>query len=451
MTTIIRTKTYTGSSQTDTAPTGATTLLIQCYGGGGAGGEGTAFYSPYGPSTNYQQGGTGGYGALASGIFTCAAGDVVTCYPGQGGQAATISSTPNPQTPAGGSGSGSGYNGGGAGYRANNGGGWGNQGGGGGGGGGAASMVVSTSGTIHSTYGGNLVIAGGGGGAGGGMTDGSGIAANSYTRNGGSGGHGGQTGNNGANGTNSAGTAVGGGIGGGSGSGGAAGATAGSISDVGSAGGSAAGGAGSTNARQPSGGGGGGGYGGGGAAANSNNTTAWSTGCPGGGGGGSFVHASATSRTFSTGGGASGGGAGSTGSSNGAMGGAGGVGTNGSIVLTYTAIPSAPAIVSPTGGSILFKSPNQSFSWTAATPPTGVLVGALQYNLDISYNSGGAWSTLVALTSAGATSYVADLSAATAGPNTRWRIRAWDGTHFGPYATLGSDFIIAVGGMQLLL
>ncbi len=66
----------------------------------------------------------------------------------------------------------------------------------------------------------------------------------------------------------------------------------------------------------------------------------------------------------------------------------------------------------------------------------------LQYNIELTTDDGGAWKTLVALTSVGATSYPFDFINEAESSTAKIRIRAYDGAIYGPYDESNGVFTI---------
>ena len=66
--------------------------------------------------------------------------------------------------------------------------------------------------------------------------------------------------------------------------------------------------------------------------------------------------------------------------------------------------PSVPVLTFPNGGEQLTAGSVVNITWLPATSPTATQA-SLKYNLDFSANNGGSWTSIVALTSAGVTSF----------------------------------------------
>jgi hypothetical protein len=101
--------------------------------------------------------------------------------------------------------------------------------------------------------------------------------------------------------------------------------------------------------------------------------------------------------------------------------------------------PGAPTVTFPNGGEKL--NTNHTITWTAATDPD-TAQGSLQYHIQVSTNNGGGWSDVVALTSAGATSYPYNFSVQPGTEQALVRIRAWDGQAYGPFDSSNAVFTI---------
>ncbi|MDP4158133.1 MAG: hypothetical protein Q8911_00005 [Bacillota bacterium] len=109
------------------------------------------------------------------------------------------------------------------------------------------------------------------------------------------------------------------------------------------------------------------------------------------------------------------------------------------LTVIYDQPPTAPTLTSPNGGETWNAS--QTITWNAATDPD-TSQASLQYNIDVSTDGGTTWAQVVALTSAGATSYNYDFSSVAQSSNCRVRIRAYDGALYGPYAQSAGVFTI---------
>lgn len=106
--------------------------------------------------------------------------------------------------------------------------------------------------------------------------------------------------------------------------------------------------------------------------------------------------------------------------------------TNGlrpSLSVTYNEPPTAPTVTNPNGGETWNST--HTITWTASTDDGGASL--LKYQIQLSTNNGGSWSDIVALTTAGATQYVHDFINAPQSSTSKIRIRAYDGSAYGPW------------------
>lgn len=108
--------------------------------------------------------------------------------------------------------------------------------------------------------------------------------------------------------------------------------------------------------------------------------------------------------------------------------------------VTYNQQPGNPgAITAPTTGNVW--NTTHTIQWGAATDPD-TPQASLQYEITLSIDGGSTYPyTIVALTTAGAISYVYDFTSIPASANCYIRIRAWDGSSFGGWA-LSNKFTI---------
>lgn len=110
------------------------------------------------------------------------------------------------------------------------------------------------------------------------------------------------------------------------------------------------------------------------------------------------------------------------------------------VAFNYQQPPSAPgAITSPADGSTHNASINLS-AGQATDPETAQ--SSLQYEWSYSANNGGAWTVIPGLTAAGTTAKTWNTSALPAGTAYKVRVRAYDGTSYGPYSTQAGTFAI---------
>jgi hypothetical protein len=110
--------------------------------------------------------------------------------------------------------------------------------------------------------------------------------------------------------------------------------------------------------------------------------------------------------------------------------------------------PTAPTVTFPNGGETL--NTNHTITWTAATDAE-TAQSSLQYHIQLSTNNGGAWSDVVALTSAGATSYSFNFGTQATTTQALIRIRAWDGTLFGSFDQSNAVFNINHQTQQMVM
>lgn len=115
-----------------------------------------------------------------------------------------------------------------------------------------------------------------------------------------------------------------------------------------------------------------------------------------------------------------------------------GVNSDGASV-SITAIPTAPVVTSPNGGEKFDGA--HLITWTAATDGDTPQAN-LQYHVQYSGDNGSTWSDIVALTAPGATDYLYDFSAKAWTTGAKVRVRAWDGTSFGPWDESNAAFIV---------
>ena len=108
-------------------------------------------------------------------------------------------------------------------------------------------------------------------------------------------------------------------------------------------------------------------------------------------------------------------------------------------ILDANTAPTAPTVTAPNGGETIDAS--TTITWTAATDAEQAS-SALQYHVQHNAN-GGAWTDIVALTAAGATSQAWNTSALPAGTSYRVRVRAFDGALYGPYDESNATFTIS--------
>lgn len=105
--------------------------------------------------------------------------------------------------------------------------------------------------------------------------------------------------------------------------------------------------------------------------------------------------------------------------------------------VQYNRVPTAPTLTSPNGGEIW--NAEHVITWQAATDPDN---DQLRYNIQLSTDNGNLWKDIIALTNAGKTSATYDFSNETESSICLIRIRAYDGTSYGPYDTSDGVFTI---------
>jgi len=110
------------------------------------------------------------------------------------------------------------------------------------------------------------------------------------------------------------------------------------------------------------------------------------------------------------------------------------------LIVVWNQPPGAPTVTAPNGGENW--NAQHTITWSAASD-VDTATAALQYEIGLSTNNGGSWTTLVALTAAGATSYTYDFSAIAESTTCLLRIRAYDGASYGPYDQSNAVFTIA--------
>ncbi|MFN7139346.1 MAG: hypothetical protein ACK4UN_08410 [Limisphaerales bacterium] len=109
------------------------------------------------------------------------------------------------------------------------------------------------------------------------------------------------------------------------------------------------------------------------------------------------------------------------------------------IVVTYNIPPTAPTVTSPNGGETW--NAQHTITWNPATDAE-TAQGSLRYHIQLSTNNGSTWKDIVALTNAGATSYTYDFTNEPETSTAKIRIRAYDGTSYGPWDESNGVFTI---------
>jgi hypothetical protein len=107
--------------------------------------------------------------------------------------------------------------------------------------------------------------------------------------------------------------------------------------------------------------------------------------------------------------------------------------------VNYDSAPMKPTVVSPNGGEVIDTT--YTIVWTPATDADNTQ-NTLRYQIQYSGNGGQSWSTIVNLTSAGATSYTYNFSSTANTTNALIRIRAYDGVNYGPWDNSDRPFTI---------
>lgn len=109
------------------------------------------------------------------------------------------------------------------------------------------------------------------------------------------------------------------------------------------------------------------------------------------------------------------------------------------MTITYTSAPGGPTVTAPNGGEVWDKT--HTITWTAATDPD-TAQSSLRYQIQLSTNGGGTWKDIVALTTAGVTSYSYNFTSEPETTQAKVRIRAYDGANYGPWDESNAAFTI---------
>jgi hypothetical protein len=109
------------------------------------------------------------------------------------------------------------------------------------------------------------------------------------------------------------------------------------------------------------------------------------------------------------------------------------------LAISYTQPPGAPTVTAPNGGETINTTYN--ITWNPATDPD-TPQSSLTYQIDLSEDNDSTWTTIVSQTAAGATSYNYDFTNTPASSTCLIRIRAYDGTSYGPYDQSNGVFTI---------
>lgn len=105
----------------------------------------------------------------------------------------------------------------------------------------------------------------------------------------------------------------------------------------------------------------------------------------------------------------------------------------------YNAAPFAPTLTSPNGGENWTGL--HDITWTAAVDWEQA-AATLRYHIQYTTNGGSTWTDIVALTAAGVTTYAFNFATLPASTAVRLRIRAYDGTNYGPWDESNANFTI---------
>lgn len=108
------------------------------------------------------------------------------------------------------------------------------------------------------------------------------------------------------------------------------------------------------------------------------------------------------------------------------------------LVINPSQLPTKPTLTYPVGGESITIGTTQTLTCNAASSPV-VAASSLQYEFSYSLNGGITWNAL-SLSSAGVPSKAWSTSGLSATSNAKVRVRAYDGTNFGPYDTLSGTF-----------
>lgn len=108
------------------------------------------------------------------------------------------------------------------------------------------------------------------------------------------------------------------------------------------------------------------------------------------------------------------------------------------ISITYNAPPTVPTVTSPNGGETWNSS--HTVAWNPSTDDA-TAQASLQYQIQLT-TDGTNWSDIVALTTAGATQYIHNFINAPQTSLAKIRIRAYDGTSYGPWDESNGVFTI---------
>lgn len=107
--------------------------------------------------------------------------------------------------------------------------------------------------------------------------------------------------------------------------------------------------------------------------------------------------------------------------------------------VTSNVVPSAPTVTAPNGGETW--NAQHTITWNPATD-TETAQNQLKYQIQLTTDNGATWKDIVALTAAGATSYTYDFTNEPETSTAKIRIRAYDGTSYGPWDESNGVFTI---------
>ncbi len=107
--------------------------------------------------------------------------------------------------------------------------------------------------------------------------------------------------------------------------------------------------------------------------------------------------------------------------------------------VNYNEPPTVPVVTTPNGGETWNSL--HTITWTASTDPD-TAQSSLQYQIQLSTDNGATWKDIVALTTAGATSYTYDFINEPETSTALIRIRAYDGTSYGQWDQSDGVFTI---------
>lgn len=107
--------------------------------------------------------------------------------------------------------------------------------------------------------------------------------------------------------------------------------------------------------------------------------------------------------------------------------------------INYLLIPTPPTVTSPNGGEIVDAL--KTITWNASTDMDTVQ-SSIRYEISLSTNGGSSWTTIVPLTSPGATTTNYDFSSIAPTTTALIRVRGYDGTNYGEYDQSNAYFTI---------